>query len=165
MRDILDRTGRTELLNASTPAVGRPSWPRWLFRVCMTVAATLLANQAVYAGQFLAGTYGSLLTHRENATYSGIAVAVAAAAAVLLRWPGRGPLWPVLATVGLFGLIAAQIAIGFARIITVHIPLGVAVIVVAVLLTVWAWRDPRPPDGNAARLRRVRSSGATSGSS
>jgi heme A synthase len=122
----------------------------------MTVAATLLANQAVYAGQFLAGTYGSLHTHRENATYAGIAVAAAAAAAVLLRWPGRGPLWPALASVGLFGLIAAQIMIGFARVVAVHIPLGVAIIVLAVLLTVWAWRqDTSTPadDANPTDIR------------
>lgn len=128
----------------------------------MTAAATLLASQAVYAGQFLSGTYGALLTHRENATYAGIAVAVAAAAAVLLRWPGRGPFWPALASVGLFGLIATQIAIGFARVIAVHIPLGVAIIVLAVLLTVWAWRpdtppragDPPPPRGRRSGRRR-----------
>ncbi len=66
----------------------------------MTVAAVLLANQAVYAGQFLAGTYAALHIHRENATYAGIAVAIAAAAAGLLRWPGRGPLWPAPASSG-----------------------------------------------------------------
>jgi hypothetical protein len=113
----------------------------------MTVAAVLLANQAVYAGQFLAGTYGALHLHRENATYAGIAVAIAAAAAGLLRWPGGGPLWPALASACLFGLIAAQIAFGFARVITVHIPLGVAIIVLAVLLTVWAWRREAGPPG------------------
>src|SRR4051794_19790437 len=143
MRDVLTRAESGDVTGAQAQVVRSPRWPRWLFRVCMTVAATLLANQAVYAGQFLAGTYGSLQTHRENATCSGIAVAAAAASGVFLRWPGRGPLWPALASVGLFGLVAAQIAIGFARLVAVHIPLGVAIIVLAVLLTVWAWRqDP-----------------------
>ena len=89
-------------------------------------------------------SYPSLATHRENATVAGIAVLVAAVAAVPIRWPGRGPLWPMLASLGLFALIGGQIALGFLRLLTIHIPLGVAIIVLAVLLAVWAWR-PHPP--------------------
>lgn len=108
------------------------------------MATVLLVDQPIYAGQFLSGTFSALHTHRENATAAGIAVLVAAVAAVPIRWPGRGPLWPLLASLGLFVLIGGQIAIGFLRLLTVHIPLGVAIIVLAVLLTVWAWR-PHPP--------------------
>jgi len=39
-----------------------------------------------------------------------------------------------------FGLIALQIILGFARVISVHVPLGVATILLAILLAVWAWR-------------------------
>jgi hypothetical protein len=119
---------------------------RWPFRVTMSVAAVMLADQAVFAGQFLSGTFGALHTHRENATYSGIAVLAAAGAAVLIRWPGRGPLWPALAALGLFGLIALQIVLGFARLLTVHIPLGVAIIGLAAGLTAWSWRPVRAAD-------------------
>jgi heme A synthase len=116
----------------------------------MTVAAVLLFDQAVYAGQFLSGTFGALHTHRENATFAAIATLVAAVAAIPIRWPGGGPFWPMLACVGLFGLIALQIALGFARTLTVHIPLGVSIILLAVLLVIWAWRPPR-----ALSARRV----------
>jgi hypothetical protein len=119
---------------------GRRRWPLLVFRGSITAAALLVFNQAVFAGQFLAGTYGSLHTHRENATYAGLAVLVSAAAAVLLRWPGAGPLWPAVACLGLFGLIGLQIALGFARVLTVHVPLGVTIILLTVLLTIWAWR-------------------------
>ena len=122
-----------------------PRWTRWPFRVAISLATVLLFDQPVFAGQFLGGSYGALHTHRENATYSGIAVLVATLTAVLLRWPGRGPWWPMPACLGLFGLIALQIVLGFSRALTVHIPLGVGIIVAAVLLTVWAWRsDPEP---------------------
>ncbi|TMR96609.1 hypothetical protein [Nonomuraea basaltis] len=110
----------------------------------MSVATVLLFDQAVFAGQFLSGTFGALHTHRENATYAGIAVLIAGGTAILLRWPGRGPLWPALACLGLFGLIALQIVLGFARMLTVHIPLGSAIILLAVLLAVQAWRRPAP---------------------
>lgn len=117
-------------------------WPRWVFRVVSAVAAILLFDQAVYAGQFLDGTYGSLHDHRENATYAGISVLVLLAASILLRWPGRGPWWPIPACIGIFALIGLQIALGFARAISVHVPLGVATILAAVGLALWAWRRP-----------------------
>jgi protein-S-isoprenylcysteine O-methyltransferase Ste14 len=109
----------------------------------------MLFDQAVFAGQFLGGSYGSLHTHRENATYAGIAVVVAALSATTIRWPGKGPWWPMAATVGLFGLIALQIVLGFSRVLEIHIPLGVAIIILAVLLAIWAWR-PHPATNTAA---------------
>lgn len=117
-----------------------PGWPWWAFRVASTVAAIMLFDQAVFAGQFLDGTYGSLHTHRENATFAGISVLITAATALLVRWPGRGPLWPLLACLGIFGLVALQIVLGFARAISVHVPLGVATILLAAALALWSWR-------------------------
>jgi len=102
----------------------------------------MLFNQAVFAGQFLDGRYGSLLTHRENATYAGIAVLIAAVAAVLVRWPGGGPWWPIVAYAGVFALIALQIVLGFARAISFHVPLGVVIILLSAGLAFWAWRQP-----------------------
>src|SRR5258708_3878263 len=104
---------------------------KWIlvpYRVAMSLAALMLVLQAVLAGQFLAGSFESLRLHRENATYAGLMVLVAALFAVLIWRPGRGPIWPLFATLGLFGLIAAQILLGFARVLAVHIPLGLAII-------------------------------------
>jgi hypothetical protein len=123
------------------PVTAKP--PRWAylpFQITITAAALMLFNQAVFAGQFLSGTFGALHTHRENATFSGIAVLLAAGCAVLVRWPGKGPIWPLFACLGLFALIALQIVLGFARALTVHIPLGVSIIMLALLLVIWAWR-------------------------
>ncbi|MGY4098020.1 hypothetical protein ACW2Q0_00405 [Nocardia sp. R16R-3T] len=128
-------------IKIATERAPAPSWPRWAFRATSTFAAIMLFNQAIFAGQFLSGTYNSLHTHRENATFAGISVIVAVVAAVLVRWPGRGPWWPILAYVGIFGLIAMQITLGFARAISVHIPLGVTIIMLATALPVWAWRQ------------------------
>jgi hypothetical protein len=119
-----------------------PRWPCWLFRITSTVAVIMLFDQAVFAGQFLSGSYDSLHVHRENATFAGISVLISAVAAVLQRWPGRGPWWPILACLGLFGLIGLQIVLGFSRAISLHIPLGVAIILLATALAVWAWRRP-----------------------
>jgi hypothetical protein len=123
------------------------TWHYWPYRIALSIAAVLLFNQAVFAGQFLGGSYPSLATHRENATYAGIAVVVAALASILIRWPGKGPWWPLAATFGLFGLIALQIVLGFLRLLEIHIPLGVSIIVLAVLLVCWAWRRHPSPAG------------------
>jgi len=116
------------------------SWPRIVFRICCTVTAVLMFNQAVFAGQFLAGSFSALHTHRENATVAGISVLLTGAAAILVRLRGGGPVWPAYACLGLFGLIAAQIGLGFARVLAIHVPLGVAIIIVTLLLTGWSWR-------------------------
>jgi hypothetical protein len=116
-----------------------PALPLWLFRVCVTVSFVLLFDQAVFAGQFLSGTFGALHTHRENATAAGISVLVVAVAAVLLRWPGRRPWWPIVASFGLFGLIAAQIVAGFARNLALHVPLGVTIILLSGAIAAWSW--------------------------
>jgi hypothetical protein len=123
-----------------------PQWSYLPFQIAITAAGVMLFDQAVFAGQFLAGTFGALHTHRENATFAGIAVLIAAACAVLVRWPGRGPLWPALACLGLFALIALQIVLGFTRLLALHIPLGVTIILLALLLVTWAWQArPQSP--------------------
>ncbi|GAA1873780.1 hypothetical protein GCM10009836_63500 [Pseudonocardia ailaonensis] len=115
-------------------------WPGWAFRITSTVAAVMLFDQAVFAGQFLSGTYDSLLVHRENATYAGISVLVSLVAAVLVLRPGRGPWLPLAATLGVFGMVALQIVFGFERALTLHVPLGVLTILCAAAIAVWAWR-------------------------
>lgn len=115
-------------------------WAHWPFRILTTVAAVLLFDQAVFAGQFLSGTYPALHTHRANATYAGLTVLAAGLSAILVRWPGRGPWWPMPASAVLFGLIALQIELGFSRGLTIHVPLGVLIIGLGALLAGWAWR-------------------------
>jgi heme A synthase len=143
-----------------------PRWAYLPFQISVTVAALLLFDQAIFAGQFLSGTFGSLHTHRENATFAGIAVLMATACAVFIRWPGQGPKWPPLACLGLFALIALQIVLGFARQLAVHVPLGVSIIMLAVLLVIWAWRPrtPVPATGAAQEIGAVQGSGAARGS-
>jgi heme A synthase len=103
----------------------------------------MLFDQAVFAGQFLGGTYGSLQVHRDGANSASIVVLVAVIAAILLRWPGRGPVWPMFASIALFVLIGVQIFLGYVRILTLHVPLGVAIIMIAAALAVWAWATGR----------------------
>lgn len=130
----------TETGRRAAPVAAPPRWPYWIFRISSLVSAMMLFDQAVFAGQFLSGSYDALQLHRENATYAGISVLVSAVAALLVRWPGRGPWGPLAGALGIFGLVALQIVLGFARVIGAHVPLGVATILLAATLAVRAWR-------------------------
>jgi hypothetical protein len=119
-----------------------PAWPVWLFRAGVTAEAVFALAQALLAGGFLGGHYDLLAAHAENATNTGITAIVLVACAVL-RWkPGGGPAWPIFAGTGLFLAEAGQIVLGYARVLAVHIPLGVGIIVAIALLLVSAWRTP-----------------------
>ena len=114
--------------------------------------AVVIFDQAVFAGQFLSGEFDALARHRQNATNAGLATIAMVVAAILLRWPGRGPSWPIFACAGLFGLIALQIAMGYARVLTLHVPLGVSIITASLFVLVKLWRPvltrpaPRGPE-------------------
>lgn len=130
-------------------------------RILVTVVAVLFFLQAVFAGQFLSGTFGSLLMHQNNAALTDMVLFVTVPAAVLLRWPGRGPFWPILAVLGLIVLSYTESSLGSSRIITLHIPLGVAIILLSTGLAIWAWRAS-PVSWSRRRARRDRASSDSS---
>lgn len=118
----------------------------------MTCEALFAFAQAVLAGGFLAGHYPLLALHQQNATFTGVTAVVMTLVAVLQWRPGRGPLWPVFACAGLFAAEATQIVLGYARVLAIHVPLGVSIVAAIVLLLVWAWKPitPLPVEATSA---------------
>jgi hypothetical protein len=57
---------------------------------------------------------------------------------VLLVRPGRGPWWPIVFSVALWFLIAVQVGFGFARLIGLHIPIGVTIMGLISGFTWWS---------------------------
>lgn len=113
---------------------------RWVLRLTITLHALAAFMQAVLAGRFLSGDYDMLRVHFVNAQVVG-SLAIAQVLAAVLYWRlGGGPGWPAAVSVGLLAVEPIQIAAGIKRVIGIHIPLGVAIIVILVLLAVWAWR-------------------------
>jgi hypothetical protein len=56
--------------------------------------------------------------------------------------------------------------LGFARVLTVRVPLGVAIIVLAVLLVIWAWRTHHlPAEPTAGQPAADTAAAATEGQS
>jgi hypothetical protein len=118
-------------------------WTHWLLRAAVTLEAVLAIAQPIFIGAFLQGNYDALAWHQANATIVGF-VSFAMAVAAILHWrPGGGPVWVVWACVVLAVAVVVQIAVGYARSLAVHIPLGVLVVVASALLLVWSWRPAR----------------------
>jgi hypothetical protein len=116
-------------------------WFRWLLRIAITLHALDAFTQAVLAGRFLSGDYGMLQTHLANANFGVSSISTVQIITAILYWrPGGGRGWPVLASLALTGIEAVQIALGVNRVIGIHVPLGVLIILISAALSVWAWR-------------------------
>jgi len=131
----------------SIKTYGRRPLLRTLFRWFVTVAAVLAFAQAALAGAFLNGHYGALNLHSINATLATLAALGMVVVGVLIWRPGRGAAWPALVSLGVLAAEVLQITLGFARSLSLHVPLGVAIIAGLIVLTLRVWR---PEDDRVA---------------
>jgi hypothetical protein len=131
-----------------------PAWAVWSLRTTALLASLLVLTQAVLAGLFVTGDVGMLELHSVNA---GLVISIAflqLIAAVLVWRPGRGAVWPIWASAAVFALAEAQAGFGYARLVSAHIPLGVALFGASVGLLVGVF-SPR------IRARRRRGPSST----
>ncbi|MEV4287749.1 hypothetical protein AB0K40_19755 [Nonomuraea bangladeshensis] len=124
-----------------------PSWVLWPLRGLATAHLAGVLAQAALAGLFVTGDVDLLAWHRDNAGVTHSLLYLQLLAAVLLRRPARGPLWPALASLGIVAAETAQVALGQWRVIALHFPLGMAVFGLSAVFTAWTWRFGR---GSAA---------------
>src|SRR3954451_21501306 len=121
---------------------GRPLVDRRLrqaLRTLITLHALEVFAQSVLAGAFLDGHYSMLALHRENAIVLVLLGYVQVLVATAYWRPGGGPSWPLWASVALSVAETVQFFLGLGRLIGLHVPLGVTIIVCTVLLAQWAW--------------------------
>ncbi len=116
-------------------------WAVRAFRIPITLAAVLLFNQSLNAGDFMSGRYEVLEFHELGATAAWVVVGLAVVGAGWARFRGRYTWWPIGVTALLFVAVRVQIWAGEERALSVHVPLGVSIIVVVSGFTVWAWRQ------------------------
>lgn len=118
--------------------VARPAWLG--LRVLLTLHALLVFAQPVLAGRFMAGDYRMLSVHQGNSTVIGILGYVQVVVAFLYWRPAGGSAWPAAASLGISVVETVQILLGYTRSIAIHVPLGVLVVLVNILMAIWAWR-------------------------
>lgn len=133
----METVGTRAPSTASSPS--RPGASLWVLRVVLTVHLGGVLVQPLLAGLFLGGDVDAIAVHRwvglAVVLFGFAVVAVALGHAVAVR--GRWVLLPV--TVVLLLAETVQLGMGFARLLQVHVPLGVAITVTATVLTGWAW--------------------------
>lgn len=129
-----------------------PPGPRvtlWLLRAAASAFLLAVLAQPVLAGLYLSGDFDALGVHALNASAVILLSMVVAAASLLFTTIGRGRCWPLPVAVVLFLAAGFQTGIGYSRQLALHIPLGVAIVIAAVLLDVAVWRSsmrhPRRP--------------------
>ena len=103
------------------PPAARP------LRVAVLLHAALILAQAAFAGQFLAGDAAWVRVHEANAGIIQLTAFVQLVLAILVWRPGRGPGWPALASLALLLAEEFQMGFGYARLLALHVPLGVAI--------------------------------------
>jgi hypothetical protein len=118
---------------------------RWV-AVLHTLA---LVIQPVLAGVYLGGDADAVRLHSFNAiVVTGLDV-LQLICAIVFTWKGHGRSWPIYTSLGIALAVEVQVGVGFERIMAIHVPLGVTIIALQVLLTVWLFRPaaatPRQP--------------------
>jgi hypothetical protein len=134
-----------------------PAGPRrtltWL-RVLAVLHSLSAIAQPMFAGMYLDGDVDALSIHELNGSIvSGLGLAQLVAAVVYV-WGGHGRRWPMWASLGLVLAEQVQSGLGYESVVAIHVPLGVSVIAMQILLTVWLFRDA----ARLPRTRRVRAS-------
>lgn len=111
-----------------------------MFRTFSAVQVVLVLAQAVLAGHFLSGNTVALGVHEVNASVVPTVALAQLVSAVLVWRPGRGPVWPVPVAAALFGALIMQVGSGYAGQLGLHVPLGVVIFGLTMLLLVGTWR-------------------------
>jgi hypothetical protein len=133
--------------DADTPAPG-PRRTLHVLRVLAVLHSLAALLQPVLAGSYLGGEVDAITIHGVNAhVVTGLGV-FQLVAAIVFVWAGRGRAWPLHATLTIVLAEQVQVFAGFEGPVALHIPLGVSIISMQILLTVWLFRaaaaTPRP---------------------
>ena len=117
--------------------------PQTLFAVLKLLAVVhlaALAAQPVLFGQHFSGNPDALGLHGTvGETIAWLALGQALLG--ILGWRRAALRLPVLlALVAIFALEGLQLHLGYTRLVTVHIPLGTALLAISLVVTLWLWR-------------------------
>ena len=146
----------TETSQTATEPHRPPIGPRRAFAVWLAVVRVLAVLQAAVTigqplsiGQYLAGLYDWLGVHSAGATLVELLGLLLAVAALGYAVTG-GRVWLPIACWAMLFAETVQTGMGYARILAVHVPLGVLVVTGAVLLAIGVFSGGAGP----ARPRR-----------
>lgn len=123
-------------------------------RVFAVVHSLALLVQPMLAGIYLSGEVGAIRVHEINGNILATLSIAQVVTAIVFRWKGKGRSWPLHASLVILIAEIVQLQLGYLALLAVHLPLGVSIISMQILLTVWLFRadagQPRRPKEPAA---------------
>jgi hypothetical protein len=99
------------------------------------------ALQPVLAGQYLSGHADALAVHAVLGETIGWIAIGQALLALWCWWKGSLRLWAASVFVLIFALDGLQIHVGYAKSLSIHIPLGASLLAMSFAMTLWVWRQ------------------------
>jgi hypothetical protein len=145
----------SELSAAPPPAERGPRATLQVLRIVAVLHSLAFLGQPVFAGGYLMGDVDALALHDANAFVVAAFDVIQLGCAVAYFWKGRGRGWPIWASLAIALFVEVQVGMGYERLLVVHLPLGVSLVVGQILITVWlfgaAAATPRPRRSARAR--------------
>lgn len=111
-----------------------------VLQAVLVLHSALVVMQPIMAGYYLSGENDAMDWHSPIGSTLWMMSFFQFFAAVLYWRPGGGRFWPVPATIVLFVAEMAQMAFGHSQTMSVHIPLGTAIVISVLLFTAWSFR-------------------------
>lgn len=133
-----------EAITAAPADPARTTGPRvtlWLLRTVTTLFLLAVLAQPVLAGLYLSGEWDALGLHSANSNLLDMLSLVLLVVGLVYWLGGRGRGRFAVATTLLFLATWTQSVFGHARLLGLHIPLGVALVTATVLFAIWVWRS------------------------
>jgi hypothetical protein len=127
------------LVRPTAASSRRPRVSLWTLRILLTGHLVAVLAQPVLAGRYLTGDVDAITAHGLIGSLLALVAMALMVGALAYVVGGRGPLWVLPATALVFLAEGFQIGMGYSRQLELHIPLGVAITVAAVLLATWVW--------------------------
>lgn len=138
-----------ESSTATDVAVRRPVITLWLLRITVLIHAVVVLSQSITIGQYMTGVFSMMKLHGTLGSMLTVCTMIMGAAAVAYVIAG-GRIWIIPALVLFFFLEGIQVGMGYAHTLSIHVPLGVLITVLALLLAIWVWM----PSASRGRPKR-----------
>jgi hypothetical protein len=135
---------------APSPVERTPRKSLWALRILAILHAVATVMQPVLAGSYLSGSVDSLAMHEMNAHIVTLFAMAMFVAGLVYAIAGRGRWRVAFAPIGMFLLEFVQEIFGYSQSLAVHIPLGVAVVLINVLFAIWTFTP------GACKTRRMK---------
>ena len=122
------------------PKVRRPRASLMGLRITLLLHAVLVAAQPILAGYFLSGNVDAMNIHGPIGSSLWMVAMIQFAVAAIYWLGGGGRAWPTVVTAGVFVAEFVQLIFGYQQNFAVHVPLGTAIVVTVIWMTVWSFR-------------------------